>query len=98
MLEGLPRPYTNLQITIHISVECFDVETNKSFFHPPKYLMTKIMIISLYDQDHLNNERELVSFPLARKDGLPCEKLGNNAPEALIRARCIIVFDSGTQL
>ena len=44
------------------------------------------MIISLYYRDHLNNERELVSFPLARKDGLPCEKLGNNAPEALCRA------------
>ena len=44
------------------------------------------MIISRYDQDHLNNERELVSFPLARKDWLPCEKLGNNAPEALCRA------------
>ena len=45
------------------------------------------MIISLYDQDHLNNERELVSFPLARKNGLPCEKLGNNAPEALCVCR-----------
>ena len=56
--------------------------------------MTKTMIISLYDQDHLNNERELVSFPFARKDRLPCEKLGNNAPEAY----CIIVFGSGTEL
>ena len=56
------------------------------------------MIISLYDQDHLNNKRELVSFPLPRKDGLPCQKLGNNAPEALCRASCIIVFGSGTEL
>ena len=52
------------------------------------------MIISLYDQDHLNNERELVSFPLARKDRLPCEKLGNNAPEALYRAmyNCLLLW------